>query len=87
MNSRSHERRKCRDVAPYIFFVFEIMIVAELIYMLTSAVTLNTWAYVILGIVTLFIVAKLFGRMMSILNRCKISKNRDKYVLQASMLH
>lgn len=69
MLSRDRERRQFRPYAPYIFFLLELMAIAELLYIAVLLFGIDSlWMYVAIFAAFLF-TFRMFNRLVYVLRR------------------
>ena len=73
------DRRKYRKLSPYIFFLFEIAILAEFNYIVITLLGLNTIIASLLIGVNIYVVLHCFHKLMDVLERCRFIKSYNKY--------
>ncbi len=75
------DRRKYRPFAPYLFFLIELVVMAELSYMYISILGSGFLPILFHTLILIYLISTSLGRMKRVLNRTKLSriyiKNRD----------
>ncbi len=71
MHHRSKERRHYHPYLPYMFFLLELVIYAELAYMVLAVLGSTAITYAVIGLIFLYQFYKSFTRLHTVLQRNK----------------
>ena len=85
MRQRQSERRQYRALSPYLFFLFEIGILAEFNYIVINLFGLDTKISYFLILINLYVVLNCFNKLVNVLRRCKFVKNYNRCTLRKNI--
>lgn len=80
MRDKKYERRKDRPFAPYIFFMIELVVMAELSYIYSSILSDNLIPSLFHGLIFLYLIVNSVKRLFKVLERTALRKIKIRNV-------